>query len=95
MVLDGLSDSSLEASIQAWRLRAWSSRFKAWKLRFKPGSSDSSLEAQIQVWRLRFKPGGFDSSLEAQIQENHTKTILLDSISNGFGWPFHLVKPGS
>ena len=38
------SDSSLEAQIEAWRLR------------FKPGGSDSSLGSEIQAWRLRFRP---------------------------------------
>ena len=37
------------------------------QLGFKPGGSDSSLEAQIEARGLGFKPGGSDSSLEAQI----------------------------
>ena len=75
------SDSSLEAQIQACRLR------------FKPGGLDSSLEAQIEAWSLRFKPvgsdsslpGASDSSLEASIAENDTETLFFNSISNAFG----------
>ena len=40
---------------------------QAYWLRFKPGGSDSSLEAEIQACRLRFKPGGSDSGLEAEV----------------------------
>jgi len=40
---------------------------QAYRLRFKPGGSDSSLEAEIQACRLRFKPGGSDSGLEAEV----------------------------
>ena len=39
-----------------------------WRLKFKPGGWDASLQAQIQACRFRFKPGGWDPSLQAQIE---------------------------
>ena len=39
----------------------------AWRLRFNPGGSESTLEAQIEPWRLRLSPGGSDWSPGADI----------------------------
>ena len=48
--------------------KSMKAQIEAWRLRLKPGGSDSSLDAQIQAWRFRFNPEGSDSSLEAKIE---------------------------
>ena len=42
-------------------------------LRWKPGGSDWSLEAQTEGWRLRFKPGGSDWELQAEIEASRLR----------------------
>ena len=39
-----------------------------WRLKFKPGGWDVSLQDQIQACKLRFKPGGLDPSLQTQAE---------------------------
>ena len=42
-------------------------------LRWEPGGSDWSLEAQTEGWRLRFKPGGSDWELQAEIEASRLR----------------------